>query len=42
VRITCDPAKREQTLADRGLDFKDSRLVFAGVTVEVDDTRQHA
>ena len=41
VRITYDPAKREQTLADRGLDFEDSVLVFAGVTVEVDDTRKN-
>jgi uncharacterized protein len=40
VRITYDPAKREQALADRGLDFDDSALVFAGVTVEVDDTRR--
>ena len=41
MRITYDPAKREQTLADRGLDFEDSVLVFAGVTVEVDDTRKN-
>ena len=41
VRITYDPAKREQTLADRGLDFEDAVVIFAGVTVEVDDTRKN-
>ena len=41
VRITYYPAKREQTLADRGLDFEDSVIVFAGVTVEVDDIRKN-
>ena len=41
MRITYDPAKREQTLADRGLDFEDSTLVFSGVTVEVEDTRKN-
>ena len=41
VLITYDPAKREQTLAARGLDFEDAAVVFAGVTVEVEDTRQH-
>jgi len=39
VRITCDPVKRERTLAERGLDFKDAVSVFAGVTVEVIDDR---
>jgi hypothetical protein len=39
VRITYDPAKRQRTLAERGLDFEDAREVFAGVTVEVDDDR---
>ena len=41
VRITYDSVKREQTLADRGLDFEDSVLVFAGVTVEVEDIRKN-
>ncbi len=41
MRITFDPAKRESTLAERGLDFSDAPLVFAGVTVEVEDTRKH-
>ena len=39
MRITYDPAKREQTLGNRGLDFEDAALVFDGVTVEVEDTR---
>ncbi len=39
MRITYDPAKRQKTLAERGLDFEDATEVFAGVTVEVDDDR---
>ncbi|MCX7171749.1 MAG: BrnT family toxin [Proteobacteria bacterium] len=41
MRITFDPAKREKTLAERGLDFADATLVFAGVTVEIEDTRKN-
>jgi uncharacterized protein len=41
MRITFDPTKRETTLAERGLDFADAALVFAGVTVEIEDTRKH-
>jgi uncharacterized DUF497 family protein len=40
VRITFDPAKRAKTLADRGLDFADAAKVFAGITLEVEDTRK--
>jgi len=40
MRITFDAAKREKTLAERGLDFADAAFVFAGVTVEVEDTRK--
>ena len=40
MRITWDPAKRAKTLAERGLDFADAAMVFAGVTVEVEDTRK--
>jgi uncharacterized protein len=40
MRITFDPVKREKTLADRGLDFADAEIVFAGVTVEIEDTRK--
>jgi uncharacterized protein len=41
VQITFDPAKRDKTLADRGLDFADAALVFAGVTVEIEDIRKN-
>ena len=40
MRIAYDQAKRTRTLADRGLDFEDTLLVFAGVTVEVEDRRK--
>ena len=40
VEITFDPAKRKRALAERGLDFADAALVFEGVTVEIEDTRQ--
>jgi uncharacterized protein len=40
VRITYDQAKRTRTLADRGLDFDDSLLVFEGITVEIEDRRK--
>ena len=38
--ISFDPAKRERTLLERGLDFTDALQVFAGVTVEVEDLRR--
>jgi uncharacterized DUF497 family protein len=41
MRITFDPVKRAKTLAERGLDFADSTLIFAGVTVEIEDTRRN-
>ena len=40
VRITYDPTKRAKTLVERGLDFEDAGLVFAGTTVEVVDERK--
>ena len=40
MQIKFDPAKRDKTLAERGLDFADATQVFAGVTLEVEDTRQ--
>ena len=40
MRITYDPAKREKTLAERGLDFEDAVAVFSGITVEVVDDRK--
>lgn len=38
--MTYDPEKRDRTLQERGLDFEDAAVVFAGVTLEVEDTRQ--
>lgn len=40
MRISFDPAKRDRTLAERGLDFEDAARVFAGVTVEIEDLRK--
>ena len=40
MRITFDPVKRQTTLDERGLDFADAALVFAGTTVEFEDIRQ--
>ena len=41
MSITFDPAKRDKTLAERGLDFADAVFVFAGVTVEIEDIRKN-
>jgi uncharacterized protein len=41
VRITYDSAKREKTLAERGLDFADAAKVFAGATLTLQDDRQN-
>ena len=40
MRVSYDPAKREKSLADRGLDFEDAMAVVEGLTVEVEDTRK--
>ncbi len=40
MRVSYDPAKREATLAERGLDFEDAIYVFAGPTFEVQDLRR--
>ena len=40
MRLTYDPAKREKTLIERGLDFEDALIVFEGPTVEIEDTRK--
>ena len=40
MNITFDPIKRDKTLAERGLDFSDAAVVFAGVTLEVEDIRK--
>ena len=39
--VTFDPTKRDKTLRERGLDFEDASIVFAGTTVEVEDTRRN-
>ncbi|NDH31361.1 MAG: BrnT family toxin [Betaproteobacteria bacterium] len=39
-KLTYDPAKRDWTLTNRGLDFEDAARVFDGVTAEVEDARQ--
>lgn len=39
--VTFDPRKRAATLAERGLDFNDAALVFAGATFEVEDRRRN-
>ena len=40
MRVTYDPEKRDKTFRERGLDFEDASIVFAGQTVEIEDTRQ--
>ena len=40
MRITYDPAKRARTLAERGLDFADAALIFAGLHATLEDTRR--
>ena len=40
MRVSYDPEKRERTVEERGLDFEDAAVVFAGVTLEVEDTRK--
>jgi uncharacterized DUF497 family protein len=40
MRITFDPVKRNNALAERGLDFADAELVFEGITLEVKDIRK--
>jgi hypothetical protein len=40
MRITFDPVKRAKTLTERGLDFADAALIFAGITIEIEDIRK--
>jgi len=40
VRVFFDPAKREKTLTERGLDFAYAMTVFEGTTIEVEDSRK--
>ena len=41
MRVTFDPTKRDKTLRERGLDFEDASIVFAGTSVEIEDTRRN-
>jgi uncharacterized protein len=38
--MTFDPVKRQAALGERGLDFTDASIVFAGPTITVEDTRR--
>jgi uncharacterized DUF497 family protein len=40
VQITFDPVKRQAALDERGLDFADAAIIFAGSTITVQDTRR--
>jgi uncharacterized DUF497 family protein len=40
MKITCDPAKRAETMKARGLDFLDAQIVFAGLELTVEDVRR--
>jgi uncharacterized DUF497 family protein len=40
MAITYDPAKREWTLRERGLDFERAEEVFAGLTLDIPDLRR--
>lgn len=40
MRITYDNVKRERALIERGLDFERALEVFAGLTLEAEDTRR--
>ena len=42
MRVTCDPAKRQRTLRERGLDMTRAREVFASLHLtRVDDRRDY-
>ncbi|WP_082457644.1 BrnT family toxin [Pseudomonas sp. Leaf48] len=40
MQIIFDPAKRDKTLLERGVDFADAAAVFAGHHFTAEDTRQ--
>ena len=40
MRITYDPRKRRRTHEERGIDFDDAAVVFAGTTFEFADSRR--
>lgn len=39
LKLIFDPAKRDRTLHERGLDFADSAEIFAGRTIDIPDER---
>ena len=40
MKITFDPPKHQAALRERGLNFADATIVFAGPTITVQDTRR--
>ncbi|MBM3547544.1 MAG: BrnT family toxin [Alphaproteobacteria bacterium] len=40
MKLSWDERKRQQTLVERGLDFADAELVFAGRRVNLPDERR--
>jgi uncharacterized DUF497 family protein len=40
MKITYDINKREQTIQERGLDFRDASLILKGAVYEFEDTRE--
>lgn len=40
MKITFDPPKRSETLADRQLDFMDAKIVLSGRVLTTEDTRK--
>lgn len=41
MKTTWTEAKRLETLEKRGVDFDDAKSVFAGPTIDVEDTRKN-
>jgi uncharacterized protein len=41
VALEFDPAKRDWTLRERGLDFAEAEEIFDGFTLTFDDDRDH-
>lgn len=41
LSLTWDEAKRQKAKDDRGIDFSDAAIVFAGPTFEFEDVRHH-
>jgi len=40
VKISFDPAKRDATLRERGLDFNDAAAIFRGRSLTISDDRR--